>query len=84
LDIEGLRNDPEFKKNYNWYINDKNLELIQDSLIARNADFPERVAVLGQIIPESGGNTKPHRNGAIGYVGWRGSRAVGIPTDAPG
>jgi len=36
------------------------------------------VAVLSQVIPESGGDTKPHGNGAYGYVGWRGNRAKGL------
>ena len=84
LDVDGLRNDPEYKKNFNWKMHDANLALIQDSLIARNADFPERVAILGQVIPESGGYTEDHGNGAAGYVGWRGPRAVNLPKDAPG
>lgn len=84
LDVDGLRNDPEYKKNFNWKMHDANLALIQDSLISRNADFPERVAILGQVIPESGGYTEDHGNGAAGYVGWRGPRAVNLPKDAPG
>ena len=84
LDVSGLRNDPEYKKNFTWKMHDANLALIQDSLIARNADFPERVAILGQVIPESGGYIEDHGNGASGYVGWRGPRAVNLPKDAPG
>lgn len=84
LDIESLRRDPEYKKNYNWRMHDANLELIQDSLIGRDADYAERVALLSQVIPESGGYTEPHGNGAAGYVGWRGSRAANLPKDAPG
>lgn len=84
LDVESLRRDPEYRTNYNWRMHDDNLALIQDSLIARNADYAERVALLSQVIPESGGYTKPHGNGAAGYVGWRGSRAVNLPQDAPG
>lgn len=78
LDVKGLQNDPEYKQKYNWYINSKNINLLQDSLIARGAGFPQRVAVLSQVIPESGGDTKPHGNGAYGYVGWRGNRAKGL------
>lgn len=84
LDVDGLRNDPEYKKNFNWKMHDANLALIQDSLIARNADYSERVAILGQVIPESGGYTEDHGNGAAGYVGWRGPRAINLPKDAPG
>jgi hypothetical protein len=47
LDINGLRNDPEFKKNYNWYMNDNNLEVLQDSMVNRNMGFAQRIAVLG-------------------------------------
>lgn len=82
LDIKGLQNDPEYKQKYNWYINPKNISLLQDSLITRGAGFPQRVAVLSQVIPESGGNTTPHGNGAYGYVGWRGNRAKNLP-DTP-
>ena len=53
LDVKGLQNDPEYKQKYNWYINSKNINLLQDSLIARGAGFPQRVAVLSQVIPES-------------------------------
>lgn len=84
LDVKGLKNDPEYKKYYDWYMNPKNLELIQDSLIARGAGFPQRVAVLSQVISESGGDTKPHGNGAVGYVGWRGDRAKGLPNTPDG
>lgn len=82
IDFEGLRKDPRYKE-FNWYMH-PNLELIQDSLNARGADFPEQVAVFSQVIPESGGDTKPHGNGAEGYVGWRGPRKENLPKDAPG
>ena len=84
LDIKNLRNDPEFKKNFNWYMNDHNLEILQDSMINRNMGYVQRVALLSQVIPESGGDTKPHGNGAVGLIGWRGSRAVNLPTKLPG
>lgn len=84
LDIKGLQADPEYKENYNWYINPENIELIQDSLIARGANFPQRVSVLSQVIPESGGDTKPHGNGAYGLIGWRGDRATNLPTTPEG
>lgn len=84
LDINGLRNDPEYKKNFNWKMYDKDLEILQDSLIARGADFPERVAVFSQVIPESGGSPAPHGNGAYGIIGFRGSRAENLPEDTPG
>lgn len=83
LDIEGLRKDPRYKE-FNWYMNPTNLNIIQDSLTARKADFPEQVAVFSQVIPESGGDTKPHGNGASGVLGWRGPRKENLPEDAPG
>lgn len=84
LDIKNLRNDPEFKKNFNWYMNDHNLEILQDSMINRNMGYVQRVALLSQVIPESGGDTKPHGNGAIGLIGWRGPRAINLPNNLPG
>ena len=84
IDFKGLQNDPEYKKDYNWRMNINNLSLIQDSLISRKAGYPQRIAVFSQVIPENGGNTSAHGNGAYGYVGWRGSRAKNLPKDAPG
>ena len=84
LDINGLRNDPEYKKNFNWVMYDDDLNILQDSLIARRADFPETVAVFSQVIPESGGSPAPHGNGAYGVIGFRGSRAENLPEDTPG
>ena len=78
LDLQSLRSDPEYK-NYDWYINDANINALQDSLINRNANFAQRLATLAMVIPESGGKTDPHGNGAHGLVGWRGSRAVNLP-----
>lgn len=84
LDIKGLMKDSEFKKNHNLYINPKNLEIANDSLINRGANNAQIGAVLTQIISESGGETKPHGNGAYGLIGWRGTRAKGLPKDLPG
>jgi hypothetical protein len=39
LDIDGLRKDPDFKKEFNLYMNDENLRIAQDSLINRGANF---------------------------------------------
>jgi hypothetical protein len=60
-------------------MNDANLQIIQDSLINRNVDFAQRVAVLSNIISESGGETKPHGNGDYGLIGWRAERAANLP-----
>lgn len=84
LDIIGLKNDPEFKKNINLYINDKNIKIANDSLINRNANRAQIGATLTQIISEKGGDTGPHGNGAYGVIGWRGPRAIGLPKDLPG
>lgn len=84
LDIKGLMNDSEFKKNHNLYINPKNISIANDSLIGRNANNAQIGSVLTQIISESGGETKPHGNGAYGLIGWRGARAKGLPKDLPG
>ena len=65
-------------------MNDFNLEILQDSMINRNMGFAQRVALLGQVIPESGGNVEPHGNGAYGLIGWRSSRAVGLPKNLSG
>lgn len=84
LDIKGLKTDPEYKEGFNWYINDANINQIQDSLINRKASLPKRISTLSQIIPESGGNPDPHGNGAEGLVGWRGVRAKDLPKDLAG
>ena len=84
LDIDGLRQDPLYKSNYNWYINKDNIEIIQDSLENRNANFAQRLAILSNIIAESGGETKPHGNGAYGLIGWRADRAKNLPTTLDG
>lgn len=84
LDIKGLMNDPEFKKNHNLYVNPKNISIANDSLIGRNANNAQIGAVLTQIISESGGETKAHGNGAHGLIGWRGERAKGLPTTLSG
>jgi hypothetical protein len=46
LDIKGLKSDPEYKEIFNWYINDANINQIQDSLINRNASLPKRISTL--------------------------------------
>lgn len=84
LDIKGLQSDPEFKRDYNLYINPDNIAIINDSLINRGANNAQIGAALTQIISESGGDTEPHGNGAYGLVGWRGSRAENLPKDLPG
>lgn len=83
LDTKSLRNDPEYKQ-YNWYMHDENLAILQDSLINRGAGYPQRVATLAMVIPENGGRTTPHGNGAFGLVGWRGDRAKDLPQDIGG
>ena len=65
-------------------MNDKNLSIAQDSLIGRNANFAQRIAILSNIISESGGETKPHGNGAHGLIGWRSDRAYNLPTTLDG
>ena len=84
LDVNGLRKDPDFVKEFNLHMNDKNLSIAQDSLIGRNANFAQRVAILSNIISESGGETKPHGNGAHGLIGWRSDRAYNLPTTLDG
>lgn len=83
LDIQSLKADPEYK-NYDWFIDDKNIEILQDSLENRKARFPQRVSTLAMVIPENGGRTTPHGNGAFGLVGWRGPRAKNLPKDIGG
>ena len=77
LDIKGLQSDPEWK-NYQYRLHPKNLKVIQDSMKVRNMGFPQRVAMLSQVISENGGHTTPHGNGAYGLVGWRGGRESGL------
>jgi hypothetical protein len=36
------------------------------------------------VIPENGGNTTSHGNGAHGLVGWRGDRAINLPENFDG
>lgn len=83
LNIKKLQADPEYKK-YNWYINENNINALQDSLINRGANYPQRIALLSMVIPESGGKPDPHGNGAYGLIGWRGVRAKGLPSDFGG
>lgn len=81
---DALMKDPEYKKNYNWKIIKKNMQIAEDSLINRNAGYAQRIGVLSQIVPESGGSPAPHGNGAFGIIGFRGARAKGLPKDLPG
>lgn len=83
VDWVAVSKDPGYKK-FNWRMEPKNLSILQDSLINRGADAVEQIAVFSQVIPENGGSTKPHGNGAFGLVGWRGSRAKGLPASLSG
>lgn len=83
LNIKKLQADPEYKK-YNWYIDEHNINALQDSLINRGANYPQRIALLSMVIPESGGDPDSHGNGAYGLIGWRGVRAEGLPSDFGG
>ena len=84
LDVESLKKDPRYKQNYNWHINKDNIEIIQDSLINRQANQAQRRAILANILAESGGETGPHGNGAFGLIGWRADRAKNLPTTLDG
>jgi hypothetical protein len=83
LNVKEMMKDPEYKK-YDWYIDEKNIEALQDSLVNRNVGYPQRIATLAMVIPENGGRTTPHGNGAYGLVGWRGPRAENLPQDFGG
>jgi hypothetical protein len=83
LNVKAMQKDPEYK-NYDWYIDEKNIAALQDSLINRNAGYAQRLATLAMVIPENGGRTTPHGNGAYGLVGWRGDRAEDLPQDFGG
>lgn len=85
--MPGLRElikDQQYKNNFGLKLNLDNLVIADDSLVNRGANKAQRAAVLSNIISEKGGDTKPHGNGAFGLVGWRGERALGLPTDLPG
>ena len=73
-----------YKKDFDWEMLPENLSIIQDSLMRRNADKPEQIAIFSQIIPENGGNTSEHGNGATGLIGWKGPRAINIPNTLSG
>ena len=83
LNVKAMQKDPEYK-NYDWYIDEKNITALQDSLINRNAGYAQRLATLAMVIPENGGRSTPHGNGAYGLVGWRGDRAKNLPQDFGG
>lgn len=78
-----VQKDPEYKK-FNWKMDTDNLSILQDSLINRGADVPEQIAIFSQVIPENGGSTKAHGNGAFGLVGWRDYRAKNLPQTLSG
>lgn len=79
-----LMKDPQYKRDFNWKIIPKNMQIIEDSLINRKAGFPQRIGVLSQVVPESGGSPAPHKNGSKGIIGYRGPRLIGLPNDLPG
>lgn len=81
---DALMKDPEYKKNYNWKILKNNMQILEDSLINRKAGYAQRIGVLSQVVPESGGSPAPHGNGAFGIIGFRGPRAKNLPKDLPG
>lgn len=83
VDWNQVRKDPQYKQ-FNWRLEPKNLSIIQDSLLNRGADTIEQIAIFSQIVPENGGSTDPHGNGAYGLVGWRGSRAKNLSTTLSG
>lgn len=83
LDTAKLQQDPQWK-NYQYSLNHKNLKVLQDSMQVRGMNYPQRIAMLSQVISENGGNTTPHGNGAYGLVGWRGDRAKNLPSNLPG
>lgn len=83
VDWNQVKNHSGYKE-FDWKLLPENLSIIQDSLIKRNADKPEQIAIFSQIIPENGGNTSEHGNGANGLVGWRGSRATNLSQDLSG
>ena len=84
LDTRGLASDPEYQKNFGLHLNHNNLAILQDSMEVRKVTYPQRVAYFSQIIPEKGGDTDDHGNGATGLIGWRGIRAIGLPQDIHG
>lgn len=80
----GLMNDPTYKANFGWKIDPKAMAVIEDSLVNRQAGFPQRMGVLSQVVAESGGSTKDHGNGAAGLIGWRGERKKNLPSTLAG
>ena len=82
LDVQKLVSNPEWK-NFGYKLNPKNLEILQDSMEQRNMGFPQRVAILTNVIAENGGDSTPHGNGAYGLLGWRGGRQKGLGNNLP-
>lgn len=83
VDWNQIKRDPQYKQ-FDWRLEPKNLSIIQDSLLNRGADAVEQIAIFSQIVPENGGSTSSHGNGAHGLVGWRGPRAEGLSTTLSG
>ena len=83
INFDTMIKDPEWK-NIDRYMNVDNLRVLVDSLNGRNASDYQLSGVISNIIAEKGGDIDDHGNGATGLVGWRGSRAVNLPTDLGG
>lgn len=79
LNIRDLQLDPKWSQ-YGYALNKSNLKVLQDSMQMRKMNFPQRIAILSQVISENGGNTTSHGNGAYGLIGWRGGREAGLGT----
>lgn len=84
IDFEKLRNDSIYKAKYNWRLMPRNLAIIEDSLINRNASEDQRIAFFSQVIPEGGGDTVEHKNGSVGIISRRGARKLNYPTTLSG
>lgn len=84
LDFIAISKDPEYKKRFGWRMNPQNMAIIQDSITNRGRGINDIVALSSQIIPENGGETGDHGNGAFGLIGWRGERAKNLPKTLDG
>ena len=83
VNLDTMTKDPEWN-NFRLYMNPRNLGIVVDSLNGRNASDYQLAGVLSNIISEKGGDTDSHGNGAAGLAGWRGSRAINLPSDIGG
>ena len=83
VNLDAMKKDPEWN-NFRLYMNPRNLGIVVDSLNGRNASDYQLAGVLSNIISEKGGDTDSHGNGAAGLAGWRGSRAINLPSDLGG